>query len=141
MSMYFRSRLLHFCGMSVLYVLSMDGAVILLWVRTWRILFITTVRRSDVEHMGSRLLEFWHISFGTSVRQSDVEPPVSWRFYFGPPGSGLMSGIVRFILWLIMLQCWITDNNIIFFIPCFFKSTFFCRTCRAIMKFSYKHLQ
>ena len=60
--------------MYVLYVLIMDGDVTLFCVYILCISFSKEVRRSDVKHTGSLLLEFKHVSFGASVRQSDVEP-------------------------------------------------------------------
>ena len=103
MSTYLRSRLLNFCVMYVLYVLIMDGAVILLWVCTWRIFFSTNVSQSDAETPDSRRLDFWHVSFGKIVIQSDVNPLCSWRFKFGPPGSWLMLVLVSLSIWLLML--------------------------------------
>ena len=59
---YFWCRPLYFCVMSIFRLLWMIGATILFWVHTWCILFITSVRRSDVEHLGSWRLEFLPLS-------------------------------------------------------------------------------
>ena len=102
MSTYFRCRLLHFCVMSLLYVLLINGATILFWVRTICIFFSTNVRWSDFQPPGSWWLDFWNFSFGTSVRQSDVEPPVPWRLDFGTLVSWLIKGLVSPSLRLII---------------------------------------
>ena len=98
--------------MSVLYVLIMDGSVILFWVRTWCIFFSTTVKWLDVGPTGYWLLEFWNISFCTSVKNSDVEPTGSWWFGYGPPGSWLMLVLVSLSLLLILLWPRYTSINI-----------------------------
>ena len=94
MSTYFWCRLLHFHAMSIWCVLWMNGSEILLWVRTWHILFSTIVRRSYVESPGSLWLYFGHISFGTSAVHSYIEPPGSWWLEFGTPGLRLRLGQV-----------------------------------------------
>ena len=103
MSMYLRCILLHLWVMSVLYILIMDGALTLLWFRTWNFLFITNERRSDVEPTGSWWLDFWYVSFGMSVIHSDVEPLDYWWFDFRTLISWLMEGLFSPSLWFISI--------------------------------------